>query len=95
MQLYRQQTLEPTPAPQAANEPIARNIKTQRASKAALAEGAEIAPELTTESGAKTPSAGGLEHLAEAITAQTIEFVAPPASAALTGPAPTVRLVHE
>ena len=74
MQLYRQQTLEPTPAPQAANEPIARNIKTQRASKAALAEGAEIAPELTTESGAKTPSAGGLEHLAEAITAQTIEF---------------------
>ena len=95
VQLYRQQTLEPNSAPLAANEPIARNIKTQRASKAALAEDAEIAPDLTTELGAKTPSAGGLKHLAEAMMAQTIEFFAPSAIAALTGPAPAIRNAHK
>jgi hypothetical protein len=89
VQLYRQQTLEPKPVAAAANEPIARNIKTS-----ARAEDAKIAPGLVTVSSAKGPSARGFENLAEAMTRRTIEFVASPADAARTGPAPALREAH-
>ena len=94
VELYRQQTLEPKQVAPAANELIARNIKPQATPKAALAEDAKIAPGLAMESAAKTPSPRGFEHLAEAMTARTIEFVAPLASAALTRPAPAIRAAH-
>src|ERR1043166_1621297 len=73
--LCHQQNLEPKPVALAANELIARNIKTQGASKAAQADGAK----------------GGFEHLAAAMTAQTIEFFAAPANIALPGPAAAVH----
>jgi hypothetical protein len=44
---------------------------------------------------AKTASAAPLEQLAEAMTAQTIAFFAPPAGHAPTGSAPAVRLAHK
>jgi Putative metallopeptidase len=56
-QLYRQQTLEWEPAPLAANEPIARNIKTPGAATAGLADDAKVASDPTTEPSAKTASA--------------------------------------
>jgi hypothetical protein len=94
VQLYRQQTLEPKPVAMAANEPIARNIKSQGASKATPAQDAKVASGLTTELGVNTPSAGGLEHLAAAMTAQTIEFFAPQAGAAPIE-SPAARLAHK
>ena len=94
VQLYRQQTLEPKPVALAANEPIARNIKTQGTAKATLAQAGEIAPGVTMELAANTPAAGGFEHLAAAMTARSIEFFAPPANAVSTGPAPAIRAAH-
>jgi Putative metallopeptidase len=94
VQLYRRQTLEPKPVPLAANEPIARNIKTQGAAKAAPAGDATVASGLTAEVGVKTTSPGGLDHLAAAMMAQTIEFFAPPASAASIE-SPAVRLADK
>ena len=95
VQLYRQHTLEGEPAPLAANEPIARNIKTPGAATAGLAEDAKVASDPTMELGAKTASAAPLEQLAEAMTAQTIAFFAPPAGHAPTGSAPAARLAHK
>jgi hypothetical protein len=79
-QLYRQQTLEWEPAPLAANEPIARNIKTPGAATAGLADDAKVASDPTTELGVKTASVNPFEHVAQALTTQTIAFFAPPAS---------------
>ena len=89
--LYHQQTLEPKPGPMAANEPIARNIKTQGASKAS--QDAAVAPGLT-ESGAKTLPVGGFEQLVGAMTAEIIEFFAPTTEPALAGSAPAVQLAN-
>src|ERR1043166_1952398 len=89
--LCHQQTLEPKPGPMAANEPIARNIKTQGASKAS--QDAAVAPGLT-ESGAKTPPVGGFEQLVGAMTAEIIEFFAPTTEPALAGSAPAVQLAN-
>jgi hypothetical protein len=98
VQLYRDQTAEPA-APLAANEPIARDIKTvagqQRASTAGLADDAKLMPAVSTEPGVKTASVAHLEQIAEAMTVQTIEFFAPPTIHASIGSAPAVRLVHK
>ena len=74
VQLYHQQIAEPKPVALAANELIARDIKTPGMSKAAPTGEAK----------------GGFEQLAAAMTAQTIEFFAAPASVAFTGPAPAI-----
>jgi Putative metallopeptidase len=89
VQLYREQTLEPKPVAAVANELIARNIKTP-----ARAEDAKIAPGLAMESSAKSASARGFEHLAEAMTTRTIEFVASPTGTARTEPALAIREAH-
>jgi hypothetical protein len=80
VQLYREQTAEPKPAPLSANEPIAHNITTQAALKTA-----------PTESLATTPAPDGFERLAAAM--QSIEFFAP--RAALAGPAPAIHQAHK
>jgi hypothetical protein len=72
VQLYRDQALERKPAAAAAaNELIARNITTpavrQDAAKA-------------TEPSVKTASVNPFEHVAHALTTQTLEFFARPAS---------------
>ncbi len=100
VQLYRDQTADRKPAaPLAANDLIARNIKTppvqQGASKAGLAEDAKLIPALTTEPGVKTASVARLEQLAHALTTQTVEFFAPPSKHETTEPAPRVRRAHK
>ena len=94
VQLYLGQTLEPQPVPLAANEPIARNIKTQGSSKAAPAEDAKVASGRTTELDAKIASVARLELLADAMAAQTVEFFAPPAGLA-PAELPAVHVAHE
>jgi hypothetical protein len=94
VQLYLGQTLEPQPVPLAANELIARNIKTQGSSKAAPAEDAKVASGRTTELDAKIASVARLELLADAMAAQTVEFFAPPAGLA-PAELPAVHVAHE
>jgi hypothetical protein len=80
VQLYGDQTADWNPAPLAANEPIARNIKTLALPPRVSAQDAKLAPAATTELGVKTGSDARLEQLAHALTAQTVEFFARPSS---------------
>ena len=98
VQLYRDQTVDRKPAPLAANDLIARDIKPvplRGESKPALAQNAGASPAPTTQSGVKADAAAGLGQLAQAMTAQRVEFVAPLVDRGPANPAPAIRSVQK
>ncbi len=78
----------------AANELIARNIKTAAVLRGGSKEDANLTPELVTKAGAKAASFAHFEQLADAMTTQTIEFSARPANHEPAKPA-AVRSAHK
>jgi hypothetical protein len=88
VQLYGGQTADRKPAPLAANDPIARNIKTLAVQQGAPAQ--ESAPAVT-EPSVKTSAGARLEQLAQALTTQTVDFFARPSRQEPTKPGPAVR----